>query len=231
MTPSLRKFTLTVHVASSVALLGSIAVFLLLAITAVTTQDAQIIRASYPAMDLTARLVIVPLALASLLSGLVQSLGTPWGLFRHYWIVAKLLITVFATIILLAKLALIEYAASLAAAPLPGIELQGIGMELAVHAAGGLLVLLVPTALSIYKPKGLTPFGLRRQQLKQQLKPSSSATDRSPKRSSVDGVAFGPGGALITVTLRRAHLYGIIVLVVVLHIVIVHASGIGLHGH
>lgn len=227
MTPSLRKFTLTVHVASSVALLGSIAVFLLLAITAVTTQDAQIIRASYLAMDLTARLVIVPLALASLLTGLVQSLGTPWGLFRHYWIVAKLLITVFATIILLAKLALIEYAASLAAAPWPAIELQAIGMELAVHAAGGLLVLLVPTALSVYKPKGLTPFGLRRQQ----LKPSSPATDRSPKRSSVDGVAFGPGGALITVTLRRAHLYGIIMLVVVLHIVIVHASGIGLHGH
>jgi hypothetical protein len=227
MTPSLRKFTLTVHVASSVALLGSIAVFLLLAITAVTTQDARIIRAFYPAMDLTARLVIVPLALASLLTGLVQSLGTPWGLFRHYWIVAKLLITVFATIILLAKLALIEYAASLAAAPLPGIELQAIGMELAIHAAGGLLILLVPTALSIYKPKGLTPFGLRRQQ----LKPSSAVTDRSPRRSSVDGVAFGPGGALITVTLRRAHLYGIIVLLVVLHIVIMHASGIGLHGH
>ena len=32
---------------------------------------------------------------------LVQSLGTSWGLLRHYWVVIKLLITVFATILLL----------------------------------------------------------------------------------------------------------------------------------
>lgn len=47
--------------------------------------DAQIVRAVYLAMDLTARFVIVPLCLASLLTGLVSSLGTSWGLFQHYW--------------------------------------------------------------------------------------------------------------------------------------------------
>jgi hypothetical protein len=41
-------------------------------------------RAAYLAMDLTSRFVIVPLARASLLTGLAQALGTPWGLFRHY---------------------------------------------------------------------------------------------------------------------------------------------------
>src|SRR5881628_3305955 len=83
MAPSLRKFALTAHVTSSVGLLGSIAAFLALAVAGLTSQDAQIVRAAYLAMDLAARFVIVPLAFASLLTGLIQSLGTPWGLFRQ----------------------------------------------------------------------------------------------------------------------------------------------------
>lgn len=96
MTPGLRKLALTAHVSCSVGLLGSIAAFLALALARLNAQDAHIVRAAYLAMDLTARSVIVPLAFAALLTGLIQSLGTPWGLFRHYWVVAKLLITAFA---------------------------------------------------------------------------------------------------------------------------------------
>ena len=55
-------------------------------------------RAVYLAMHLTTWFVIVPLCLASLLTGIVQSLGTTWGLFRHSWIVTKLLLTVLATL-------------------------------------------------------------------------------------------------------------------------------------
>src|SRR4030081_3109528 len=97
MTPALRKLTLTAHVTSSVGLLGSIAAFLALGVAGLTGQDEPIVRAAYLAVDLTARFVIVPLAFASLLTGLVESLGTPWGLFRHYWVLAKFLLTVFAT--------------------------------------------------------------------------------------------------------------------------------------
>jgi hypothetical protein len=45
----------------------------------------------------------------------VQSLGTPWGLFRHYWVVFKLLITAFATIILLIYLGTFRHMAAVAA--------------------------------------------------------------------------------------------------------------------
>jgi hypothetical protein len=228
MTRGLRRFTLTAHVLSSVGLVGSIASFLALAITALITQQAEIVRAVYPAMDLTARLVILPLAVASLLTGLVQSLGTPWGLFRHYWVVAKLLITVFATVVLYAKLVLIEYAAGLVALPsLPVTELQALGTELVVHATGGLFVLLVPTALSIYKPKGLTPYGCRRQQVR--ISPTAGVQASTPP--IVGGVPSRAGPASITLTLRRAYLYGIVVLIAVLHIVILHANGVGLHGN
>lgn len=101
MTPRLRKFALTAHVTSSVGWLGAVAGFLALADAGLTTQDAQMVRAAYVAMELTGWFVIVPLSLASLLTELVQSLGTKWGLFRHYWILVKLLITILATIVLL----------------------------------------------------------------------------------------------------------------------------------
>ena len=164
MTPRLRKLALTAHITSSVGLLGSIAAFLALAVAGLTSPDGQMVRAAYLAMELTARFVIVPLAFASLLSGLVQSLGTPWGLLRHYWVLVKLLLTVFATIILLLKMELIGYAARLATeTTLPRADLRAVGIQLLVHAAGGLLMLLVPAVLSVYKPRGLTRYGARKQ--------------------------------------------------------------------
>jgi ABC-type anion transport system duplicated permease subunit len=89
LTPSLRKLTLTVHVMSSVGWFGAVAAFLALAVAALTSQDAQLVRSADLAMDLTAWFVIVPLCFASLLTGLVSSLGTHWGLFRHYWVACK----------------------------------------------------------------------------------------------------------------------------------------------
>src|SRR5215510_1808287 len=101
MSSELRKLALTTHVSSSVGWLGAVAAFLALSIAGVSGQDAQTVRAAYLAMHLTTWYVIVPLCAASFLTGLVESLGTPWGLFRHYWVVTKLLLTVLATIVLL----------------------------------------------------------------------------------------------------------------------------------
>lgn len=164
MTPRLRRFALTAHVVSSVGLLGAIASFLALAIAGVTSQNAQMVRAAYLAMELIAWFLIVPSAFASLLTGLIQSLGTTWGLFRHYWVLAKLVLTVFATIVLLVKMKLIGYAAGVAAeTTLSGADLHAAGIQLVVHAAGGLLVLLVAAVLSVYKPRGRTPNGVRKE--------------------------------------------------------------------
>ncbi len=163
LTPPLRKFALTAHVTSSVGWLGAVTGFLALAVAGVTSHDAQMVRAAYLAMELIARFVIVPLALASLLTGFIQSLGTPWGLFRHYWVLAKLLLTVVATVVLLAKMKLVGDAARLAAETTwSGADLRSAGIQLMVHAAGGLLVLLVATTFSVYKPLGVTPYGRRK---------------------------------------------------------------------
>lgn len=162
LSPNMRKFLLTAHVATSAGLLGSIASFLVLSIAGITTENIAVVRSVYPAMQLIAQFVIVPLAFCSLLTGVVQALGTPWGLFRHYWVLIKLLITVFATVILLIKMRLVEAAASMAVGvTLPDAALHAAGMQLTVHAAAGLLVLLIPMVLSTYKPKGLTKYGMR----------------------------------------------------------------------
>ena len=161
MPPRLRKFALTAHVISSVGWLGAIAVFLALSVAGLTIQDAQVVRAAYLAMELTAWSVLVPLSLASLLTGLVQSLGTPWGLFQHYWILVKLLLTIFATIVLLMYTQTIGYIAGLAAESADLRELRNPSPVL--HAGVALLVLLVTTTLAVYKPRGRTPYGWRKQ--------------------------------------------------------------------
>lgn len=160
MAPRLRKFALTVHIGTSVGLLGAIAAFLILAVTGLTCPNVELVRAAYLAMDLIARVVIVPLAFASLLTGIVQSLGTPWGLFRHYWVLAKLALTVFATAVLLLQMESVGYMAQTGVAGTLAVgDLGETRLSLAVHAGGGLLVLLLPVLLSVFKPRGRTRSG------------------------------------------------------------------------
>ncbi len=164
MTPSLRKFALTAHVTSSVGWLGAVAAFLVLATAGLTSQDAQMVRAAYLAMEMIAWFVIVPLAFASLLTGLVQSLGTKWGLFRNYWVLVKFVLTILATVVLLLQTGSIAYLADVAAeTTLSSADLREARISLVAHAGGGLLVLLVPMILSVYKPRGMTRYGQRKQ--------------------------------------------------------------------
>lgn len=222
MTPSQRKFALTVHVAASVGLVGAVASFLVLALVGLQALDPLLMRGSYVAMNLLARLVILPLAIAALSTGVIQALGTHWGLLRHYWVVAKLLLTAFATAVLLAKMPLIATAAALAVEPvLPLNALREAGMQLAFHAAGGLLVLLVPTVLSIYKPRGMTAHGQRTQ----------DGAESTLPRPIADVGTVEPRRQAITVTVRRSQVICIVCAIFVLHLVVLHLFGIGHFSH
>ena len=122
------------------------------------------VRAVYIAMGLTARFVIVPLSFAPLLlTGPILSLGTPWGLVRHYWILAKLLINILSTAILLVHVQPINYLWRAASEGTLSSADRGVQVQLVVAAAAGLLALLVATALAVYKPRGMTQYGWRKQ--------------------------------------------------------------------
>jgi hypothetical protein len=162
MTPGVRKFALTAHVVSSVGWLGAVAGFLAVAVVALTSEDAQTVRGAYLVMEPAAWFVLVPLAFASLLTGLVQALGTTWGLFRHYWVLFKLVINVFATIVLLTYMATFRFMADVAADPRADLDVVRNPSPM-LHAGAALLLLLAATTLAVYKPRGMTRYGRRKQ--------------------------------------------------------------------
>ena len=184
MTPRVSKVALTAHVTSSVGWIGAVATFLALAVAGLASKNDQVVRTSYLAMDLIGWFVIVPFSLASLLTGLVQSLGTSWGLFRHYWIVAKLLITVFASILLLVHMQVASRMANVVAGTALGTtDFRGIRIQLVADALAAIVVLLVATALSVFKPQGLTPFGRN-----QSSRPDKLGQTGTPRWIRVSGI-------------------------------------------
>ncbi len=160
LSPRWNRLVITTHVSTSIAWVGAVACFLALAIVGFTSQNAQRAQASYIAMDLITWFVILPLSLASPVSGIVQGLGTAWGLLRHYWVVVKLFITVPSIVLLLLHMApTSRLAAAAESNSLDPQALEGLRLQLIGDSAAALFVLLMMTALSIYKPKGLTPMG------------------------------------------------------------------------
>lgn len=157
MGPRLRKLTLTVHTSCSVGWLGGVAAFVPLAIVGITSRQEQVVHTIDLGMDRIGWFVLVPLSLASLLTGLVLSLGTDWGLFRHYWLVAKLALNLFGCG------ALLEYMRQLDTSLGGWAHMAGGGDMGLPRFIGALAVLLVAVVLSVYKPRGVTPYGWWRQ--------------------------------------------------------------------
>ena len=180
MTSGVRKFALTAHVTVSVGWIGAVAGFLALSVAGLTSESPEVIRSSYVSMDTLGRYVIVPLGLVALATGVVQALGTQWGLVQHYWVVAKLLLTVAATLALLlhqftAVAQAARFASGAAADALPGIELNRFGTQLLADASLAVVLLLVVTTLSVYNPWGKTRYGRRKQHEQLRLRTGSIA--------------------------------------------------------
>ena len=181
MSPGLRKVALTAHVMSSIGWFGAVAAFLALAIVGMTSQDRELVRAAYLVMGVTTWFIIVPLAFVSLLTGAVSSLGTRWGLFHYYWVVMKLIITLVATVVLMIHTQTIDLLSSAAAkSTVLGANLYGAQLNMVVASSLALVVLLVLTVLSVYKPRGMTPYGQRKQdEQRQGIAAGDAATNQA----------------------------------------------------
>jgi hypothetical protein len=154
--------------------------------------------------------VILPFCVASFTTGIVEGVGTSWGLFKHYWVVVKLLLTTFATFLLLLHTRPIDHVAALAQRGVLAVaDVRPLRLQLVGEASAALFVLLITTILSVYKPWGMTPYGVR---TLSEAAPQWRASTRRPARS------FG-----------RLLVVAIIAFVVL--IILLHAAGMGLHGH
>ena len=161
MSRRLRKIALAVHLTVSVGWVGAVLAYLGLGIASVNSERESTIRSAWIAMELIGWWVIVPLALTSLLTGVVMGIGTKWGLLRYYWVLISFALTTFATTILLLHMPDVSIMADQARLA-RGSELQGLGGDL-FHAGIGLVILLAVLALNIAKPPGLTRYGWRQQ--------------------------------------------------------------------
>lgn len=138
--------------------------FLALALAVVLTDDAEVMRAGLSAMNALTVYALVPMALFALVMAISQSLVSPWGLFRHWWVVVKLLVTLPAVLVLLQYTSTMASITKMAAGEPSAAALRSLAMSPVLHAGVALLVLLLATTLSVYKPRGLTPYGWRKEE-------------------------------------------------------------------
>lgn len=136
--------------------------FLLLALVGFRSDDEQVMRSVYIALEVIGWFVIVPFSVASLFTGLIQSAGTRWGFVQHYWVLSKLVITVGASLLLLLHMQVMSTVAQAAATGVLTLDhLRDPRTQLVGDAAAAAAVLGVAIVLSVFKPEGRTPFASR----------------------------------------------------------------------
>ncbi|MFF7046281.1 DUF2269 family protein [Streptomyces massasporeus] len=156
-----RRAALVVHVTVSACWLGLTLGLLALGITAATTGSPATVEASVRAMKLFADWLLLPVAFLTLLSGLLLSLGTKWGLARYRWVYTKFwltLATTTATVFALRPGVNSAVTAVAAGGPLPdaGDVLFGPVVSLSAY--------IFMAVISVLKPWGKTGRGRKRSQ-------------------------------------------------------------------
>ncbi|KQY80877.1 hypothetical protein [Pelomonas sp. Root1444] len=155
LTGSWRKALMLVHLIGSLGWMGAIATYFALAAKGLDGPTEFATRAAYLGMQDVGWHVVMPLGIASVASGLVQALVTPWGVVRHAWIVVKLVISVAALGILLLHMGPTDdLAAAAAQGPMLPSDLRGLRLQLVWDSAAALVALVVAAALGTYKPNG-----------------------------------------------------------------------------
>lgn len=159
MAAGLRRAALAMHLITSVGWIGAAGAYLAAGVAARVSDRVPTVRAAWIAMELIGWLVIVPLGCLAFLTGVVMSVGTRWGLIRHYWVLIALVLTSLALVVLILHMPSVSAGAAVARTGDDRAVLQ-LGGDIA-HPALGLVVLVVVAVLNLYKPRGLTRYGRR----------------------------------------------------------------------
>jgi hypothetical protein len=140
-----------------------IALFLLL-LNARTTSSATEAISGYTAVSLIVPIALPPLCLGMLGTGLLLGWGTPWGLVRHWWVFIKLLLSIVMTVlvfvVLVPTMQSMPAIANYSTADAVRKSLGPLTIQLMFPPAVSFGLLGVATVLSIFKPRGLTPWSV-----------------------------------------------------------------------
>ncbi|WP_194293574.1 hypothetical protein [Actinomadura macrotermitis] len=155
-----RKVWLALHIGVGVGWLGVSLTMLALSVVGVTAGDHETRHGAYLLMDLFDLALAIPSVFLALVTGAVVSLGTPWGLVRHRWVLAKLVIALCLPVLATLEGPWIDELA--ARTEEPAADPGGTGILLAGAMALFLALLWTATFLSVFKPGGRTRWGAGR---------------------------------------------------------------------
>jgi hypothetical protein len=155
-----RQWLLFAHVVISLGWMGAGAANVVLAVTAGMTSSSETRRACYQLINRLDFALVIPLAFGTLASGVVISLATKWGLFRYWWVLVKLVLTL--AMILFSTFGVGVWVEVSMAATASVSEASPVASTLVVGAAANIVSFLFMTWASIAKPWPRRPGRRRR---------------------------------------------------------------------
>lgn len=150
--PNTRKWLLFTHVVASVGWIGVELSIVALGAVGLLSDDAAVVRGAQLSAGTLGEIFYLPASLITLVSGIVLSLGTKWGLVRYWWVAVKIAITIALT--LGGNLALVPKFAEGAELAARGEAIGDTAVMLVTAMSAGLTLLLIATLLSFFKPGG-----------------------------------------------------------------------------
>lgn len=148
--PPVRKTVLTVHILASVALTGEVWALVALNLYSTVAAGTELAGMAYRLMSVMVFAGGIPLSLLALAAGVILGLGTHWGVVRHGWVLAKLVLLVGVIVVGM----VLFRPEAMAAAAADGTLSTGQQRWQVVVVATQLAMLVTATALSVFKPKG-----------------------------------------------------------------------------
>jgi len=157
-----RKLFLTLHVCTSVGWLGAAIAMTVLLVAGLVTSNPALRHSAFTFMHVYDLAIMIPLGYLALITGVLLSGGTNWGLLKHWWIVTKLVLTV-AVLVFAGVFTsgwVLEAVARTADDPMA--DLGVLAVQLVVNVAAFNVVFWTNTTISVFKPWGPTPRGKRK---------------------------------------------------------------------
>jgi hypothetical protein len=142
------KVALVLHILGSGAWFGIAVAVAACGLAATATSDPALPHALYRVME-TAPWLSIPVGLSAIGTGVLLGVGTTFGLVRNWWVVAKIAIAVAVVVtdaVLVGHVAHHAVVTGQAESPLYGATIAHV------------VVLAVATVLSVFKPRGRTPW-------------------------------------------------------------------------
>jgi hypothetical protein len=159
---SARKLLLVSHIVFGVGWMGVDIALITLLVNARTSQSAVDVISGYSAVARIVPAAVPPLCVGVLVTGALLGWGTAWGIFRHWWVFAKLILSVAMTILvfvsLLPAIQSMPDIGNVQSADAVRERLGALGIQMMFPPVVSFALLGVATFLSIFKPNGLTPW-------------------------------------------------------------------------